>query len=54
MMLSKVFKVALLAAIVGLGGCWPFLPPFGGLGGGGPGGGAPGGPGGGPGLQQPR
>ncbi|WP_437884616.1 hypothetical protein [Pseudomonas sp. LRF_L74] len=60
-MVSRVFKIALLAAFVGLSGCWPFFP-FGGPGGGhdggghgGPGGGQDrGGPGSGGGGEGPR
>ncbi|WP_186309193.1 hypothetical protein [Pseudomonas oryzihabitans] len=51
-MLVKSCKVALLAALLSLSGCWLFMPPPGG-GHGGPGGGH-GGPEGGPGQGGPR
>lgn len=38
-------KVAVLAALLSLSGCWLFMPPGGGGGHGGPGGGGHGGPG---------
>lgn len=43
-------KVAVLAALLSLSGCWLFMPP----GGGGGGGGGHGGPGGGPGFAAQR